>query len=125
MKNHYGTFDRPRYYHGSKFERGIAELNALAPIRERARLVIGDVLSEGDRRDTAGYRMVGTGDAVLMSFDPVAHDAVGLQVARQVLEAEGSSTGATISQAGAWLVNGAKRGLGTNEWENIDWVEIS
>jgi hypothetical protein len=125
MKNHYGTFDRPRNYHGNKFERGIAELNALAPIRERARLVIGDVLSEGDRRDTAGYRMLGTGDATLMSFDPVAHDAVGLEVARQVLEAEGSRADGTVGQASAWLENGAKLRLGTNELDNIDWVEIS
>jgi hypothetical protein len=125
MKNHYGTFDRPRYYHGSKFERGIAELNALEPIRERTRLIVGDVLTHDDRRDTAGYRMMGTGDAILMSFDPVAHDAVGLQIANQLLEAEGSSTGATTGNAAAWLENGAKLGLGTNQLDDNEWVELS
>jgi hypothetical protein len=87
-------------------------------------LVIGDVLSLGDRRDTAGYRMVGTGDAILMSFDPVAHDAVGLEVARQVLEAEGGSTGGTVGQATAWLENGAKLGLGTHDLDHIDWIQL-
>jgi hypothetical protein len=124
MKNHYGTFDKPRYFHGPKFERGIPDLNALMPIRERARLIVGDLLTADERWDTAGYRMMGTGDAILMSFDPVAHDTVGLQIANQVLEAEGSSTGATTGQATAWLENGAKLGLGTNDVDKIEWVEV-
>jgi hypothetical protein len=124
LKNHYGTFDRPRNYHGTKFERGIAELNALKPIRERARLVIGDVLTHEDRRDTAGYRMMGTGDALLMSFDPVAHDAVGLELARQLLDDEGTSTESTTAQAMAWLEHAAGLGLGTNDVDQIDWVNV-
>ena len=32
MKNHYGTFDPPASFHGSRFERDIPELNALPPI---------------------------------------------------------------------------------------------
>jgi hypothetical protein len=125
MKNHYGTFDKPSYFHSPKFERAIAELNALPPIRERTRLIVGDVLTADERRDTAGYRMIGTGDAVLMSFDPVAHDAVGLQVANRVLDAEGSSTEATTSQASAWLENSAKLGLGIHDLDQIEWVEVT
>jgi uncharacterized protein (DUF362 family) len=124
LKNHYGTFDKPSSFHRPKFERAIAELNALSPIRERTRLVVGDVLSVGKRRDTAGYRMIGTGDAILMSFDPVAHDAVGLQLARELLDAEGSSTEATTSQAAAWLENAAQLGLGTDDADNMEWVEV-
>ena len=69
--------------------------------------------------------MIGTGDAILMSFDPVAHDTVGLQIANRVLEAQGSSTGATTGQATAWLENGAKLGLGTNDVNHIDWAEVT
>jgi uncharacterized Fe-S center protein len=69
--------------------------------------------------------MIGTGDAILMSFDPVAHDAVGLQVANQVLDAEGSSTEAMTSQATAWLQNSAKLGLGTQDLDQIEWVEVT
>jgi hypothetical protein len=124
LKNHYGTFDKPSSFHTPKFERAIAELNALPPIRERTRLIIGDVLSVGKRRDTAGYRMIGTGDAILMSFDPVAHDAVGLQLAKELLASEGSSTEATTSQATAWLENAAKLGLGTDDADHMEWVEV-
>ena len=125
LKNHYGTFDKPKYFHRPKFERALAELNALPPIKERTRLIIGDVLSVGMRRDTAGYRMIGTGDSILMSFDPVAHDTVGLQLANQVLDAEGGNTGATTGQATPWLENGAKLGLGTNDADNMEWVEVT
>jgi hypothetical protein len=88
-------------------------------------LVIGDVLSAGMRRDTAGYRMIGTGDSILMSFDPVAHDTVGLQLANQVLSAEGGNTEATTGQAAPWLENGAQLGLGTNDTDNMEWVEVT
>jgi hypothetical protein len=125
LKNHYGTFDRPRSFHSPKFGRAIAELNALPPIRERTRLIVGDALTAEDRRDTAGYRMIGTGDSILMSFDPVAHDTVGLQLANQVLDAEGSSTESTTSQATAWLENGAQLGLGTDDVDHIEWVKVT
>ncbi len=124
LKNHYGTFDKPSYFHRPKFERALAELNALPPIRERTRLIIGDVLTVDPRRDTAGYRMIGTGDAILMSFDPVAHDTVGLQIANQVLTAEGSSTEATTNLTTPWLDNAAQLGLGTNDPKDMEWVEV-
>jgi hypothetical protein len=124
LKNHYGTFDKPSHFHRPKFERALAELNALPPIRERTRLIIGDVLTVDPRRDTAGYRMIGTGDAILMSFDPVAHDTVGLQIANQVLTAEGSSTEATTNLTTAWLDNAAQLGLGTNDPKDMEWVEV-
>ena len=124
LKSHYGTFDKPRYFHRPKFGQAIAELNALLPIKERTRLVVGDVLTRDQRRDTAGYRMVGTGDSILMSFDPVAHDTVGLQLANQVLGAEGGNAEATTGQASAWLENSAQLGLGTNALDHIEWVEV-
>ena len=125
MKNHYGTFDKPQHFHRPKFERAVAELNAFPPIRGRTRLIIGDVLTVNMSRDTAGYRMIGTGDSILMSFDPVAHDTVGLQLVNQVLTAEGSNTEATTSLANAWLENGAELGLGTNDPEGIELVEVN
>jgi hypothetical protein len=50
---------------------------------------------------------------------------VGLQVANQVLDAEGSSTEATTSQASAWLENSVKLGLGTHDLDQIEWVEVT
>jgi hypothetical protein len=125
MKNHYGTFDKPSHFHRPKFERALVELNALPPIRERRRLIIGDVLTVDMRRDTAGYRMIGTGDAILMSFDPVAHDTVGLQIVNKVLTAEGSSTEAATNLATPWLEGAAQLGLGTNDPDNMELVEVN
>jgi hypothetical protein len=124
MKNHYGTFDQPQSFHAPRIARAIAELNAFPEIKERTRLIVGDVLTVGKRYDTAGYRMIGTGDTILMSFDPVAHDAVGLQLVNQVLAAEGSSTVSTTNLATPWLENAAQLGLGTNDPENMELVEL-
>ena len=123
MKNHYGTFNKPFNFHLPLWVRAFGELNALPPIRERTRLIIGDVLTVDKGWDGA-YHTIGTGDAILMSFDPVAHDTVGLQLVNQILAAEGSSTEATTSQATPWLEHAAEIGLGTNNPDNMDVVEI-
>jgi hypothetical protein len=125
MKNHYGTFDRPWDFHrGQAIRRGVAELNALPPIKDRTRLIIGDVLAASTvPRSTRPYwTLDAVGDSILMSFDPVAHDTVGLQV---FTEMGSSHSRAANSNAKLWLRNGAELGLGTDDPENIDLVEIN
>lgn len=126
MKNHYGTIDRPQAFH-TGIGRAIAELNALPTIKDCTRLIIGDIL-------TACLRYAGswpyweadfTGDSVLMSFDPVAHDTVGLQIFSQLLTNDGGNPATAIGRANPWLENGAKLGLGTNDPDNIELVEIN
>jgi hypothetical protein len=126
MKNHYGTFDNPGAFHGSRAERAIAELNALPEIRERTRLVIGDALQISPESGGGWFRAV-TGDSILMSFDPVAHDAAGLQVLNEVLVAEGNDSKAeyTAKAAQLWLTRSAELGLGTNDPANIDLTEVN
>jgi uncharacterized protein (DUF362 family) len=125
MKNHYGTFDKPSNFHRPKFERALAELNALPPIKSRTRLIVGDALTVNSRRDTAGYRMIGTGDSILMSFDPVAHDTIGLQLVSEVLTAEGKNSEATIDQATPWLKAATEMEVGTNDPNHIELVEVT
>ena len=72
MKNHYGTFDVPWLFHNDRFERAMGELNALPPIRDKTRLTIGDVLTTETASGNDGYRVMGVGNTILMSFDPVA-----------------------------------------------------
>jgi hypothetical protein len=124
MKNHYGTFDSPVMFHNLKFERSIAELNALAPIKERTRLVIGDILTPTSHNDLYSYQIVGLNDTLLMSFDPVVQEAIGLQIAVDTLTAAGKDSKMTIKQATPWLENSAALGLGTNNPKNIDIVEV-
>ena len=72
-----------------------------------------------------GWHSTVTRDSILLSLDPVAHDTVGLELFSQLLAAdEGDPAGAT-DQATPWLESGAELGLGTNDLDHIDWVEIS
>jgi hypothetical protein len=127
MKNHYGTFDKPMEFHGEKFEHAIPELNALPPIKDRTRLIIGDALAtqsfEGllDR-----YEVMDIGSTLLMSFDPVAFDAVGLQMVVDKLNLDGRESFALFKAMGAepWLAVGAELGLGTNDPANIELVDL-
>lgn len=63
--------------------------------------------------------------SILMSFDPVAHDTVGLQMFSQLLTDDGGNPAAATGLATPWLENGAELGLGTNDLDNIEWVEVS
>jgi len=123
MKSHYGSFNRPQDFHQGKIERAIAELNALEPIRKRTRLTIGDALVASTRAHSSRpyWTLDVVGDAILMSFDPVAHDTVGLQILNDL--AAGNRSIARIAEK--WLKNAADLGLGTNDPANIDVVELN
>jgi hypothetical protein len=126
MKNHYGTFDKPDAFHAPRVERGIAGLNALPEIRERTRLVIGDALQISPEV-IGGWFYAVTGDSILMSFDPVAHDAVGLRMIHEVHVSEGNDSKAefTAKLAQLWLTRSAELGLGTNDLANINLTEVN
>jgi hypothetical protein len=118
MKNHYGSFNRAPYYH-RPIGPAIAGLNALPPIRDRTRLIIGDMLTIC----TNDWRQATTGDSILMSRDPVAHDAIGVQVLSEVLTSQGRSATGMINTAIEWLRNGTELGLGVHDLDNIEWVD--
>ena len=123
MKNHYGAFNCPACFHGDSFVRGVTELNALPPIRERTRLIVGDVIMASTYQ-YAGRYIVGK-SGILMSLDPVAHDTVGLQMATEVYNAKGLDPLALTAQAAPWLARGAELGLGTDDPAHIELVEIN
>lgn len=128
MKNHYGTFDKPQaYHHGSQIRRGVAELNALAPIRERARLIVGDMLTASliPRNRYPSWTLDHTGDSITMSFDPVAHDAWGLSYLEELIAASDENFPHARNLADPWLQIGASVGLGTNDLNNTELVELN
>jgi hypothetical protein len=105
----------------------MAELNALSPIKDHTRLVIGDAL-------TACLRYKGSypywtsdwaGDSILLSFDPVAIDTVALQLLEQLLTDDGGNPAAILAMATPCLESGAELGLGTNDPVNIDLTELN
>jgi hypothetical protein len=120
MKNHYGTFNKPSRFH-TQIE-AIADLNALPPIRDRTRLIIGDALTIC----TFGWSQAVIGDSILMSFDPVAHDVVGLQVLHKAMEeSDGVTFSGAASIASSWLARGADLGLGVNGPDDIEWLQVT
>ena len=126
MKNHYGTIDRPQAFHAG-IGRAIAELNALPPIKDRTRLIIGDVLTACIRYASSWpyWSPDWTGDSILMSFDPVAHDTVGLQTLSQLLTDDGGNPAAITGMATPCLESGAELGLGTSDLTSIELVEVN
>jgi hypothetical protein len=124
MKNHFGTFDQPQRFHGERFVLGVTELNALSPIRDRTRLVIGDILTSETYRSHYGRLVVG-GETLLMSFDPVALDTVGMQIAVDAYAAEGSDPTSVTDQAAPWLMRAAELGLGTSDPADTELVEVN
>lgn len=126
MKNHYGSIRNPQNYHsGARIERGLAELNALPPIRDQTRLIVGDMLTASLQTRAAFPYWIEdwTGDSILMSFDPVAHDTVGLEFLGQRQTELERSPQAGVRKATPWLRNGAELGLGTDDVEHIELVE--
>jgi hypothetical protein len=120
MKNHYGSIDRPSAIHFDNCAPGIAGLNALPEIRERTRLIIGDVL----RMCPVPRDQAVVGNTLLMSFDPVAHDYVGMQILTDWLSANGGNPGGVTGRAGH-LAAAAALGLGTNDPAHIDQRELA
>jgi hypothetical protein len=126
LKNHYGTVSNPGSLH-RPIGPLMAELNALGPIRERTRLIVGDMLSAclSYRGSWPYWKPDWTGDSILMSYDPVAHDTVGLQVLTQAVEDEGGNPAPLTSMAMPCLEGSAELGLGTSDLANVDLSEMN
>jgi hypothetical protein len=126
LKNHFGSTEFPGALHNS-IARKIAALNALPEIKDRTRLVIGDILEANLEYGysfpywVADYR----GDSILMSVDPVAHDAVGLEILNALLADAGKPSIALQSIAANSLKEAATLGLGTDLPENMERIEIT
>ena len=129
LKNHYGTFDKPEAYHGGTMvQQGLPELNALPPIQERTRLVIGDALAASlvPRSSNPYWTLDAYGDAILMSFDPLAMDTIGLSIMVDLEQGNpkaGSWANTAKYLSTSWMRNAATLGVGTNDMKNIDLMD--
>jgi hypothetical protein len=126
MKNHFGSIQNPASLHYPVGEK-MAGLNTLPQIKDRTRLIIGDLLEANLEYSSsfpywkADYK----GDSILMSFDPVAHDTVGFDILTKLLTEKGVSTEGLVYMASPCLTAAAALGLGTNLPENMERVEIT
>jgi hypothetical protein len=119
LKNHYGTFDQPQNFHFDRLLVGLPALNALAPIRGKTRLIIGDALKIVQDNWYSAF----DGDSICMSVDPVAHDRLGLKILNELQVANGINPEPTRTRAMEWLKTAAALGLGTDQLANMELVE--
>jgi uncharacterized protein (DUF362 family) len=126
MKNHYGSVSAPSLLHSNIGNR-MAELNALSPIKDRTRLIVGDALTAClEYRGAYPYWSSDwAGDSILMSFDPVAMDTIALQMLSQLLTDAGGNPASILGMATPCLESGAALGLGTDDLANVDLQEIT
>ena len=59
-----------------------------------------------------------------MSFDPVAHDTVGLETLAQLKTDAGGNPASIMNMAAPCIESGVEWGLGTNDPNNIDLMEV-
>jgi hypothetical protein len=119
MKNHYGSVNNPGALHGNRCDPAIAELNAQPNVRDKTRLIVGAVLqiSPGD------WNRPERDNAVLLAFDPVAHDTVARDLLVAHRERLGMGAGGIVGGS-RHLQTAQSLELGTTDPALIDLREI-
>lgn len=124
LKNHYGSIYNAREFHSNNATNpGIPEINLLEGIRSKQKLIIMDALmgvfNGGPRWDRKFMWPYG---GILIGTDPVAIDAVMLDIINEKRKIEGLTE---ISETTAKHIRISKElGLGTNNLDDIDFVKI-
>jgi len=124
VKNHLGTTNYPDRLHG--FETSLPQLSLLPEIKDRTRLIVGDILEANLQYSgswpywKADYK----GDGVMMSFDPLAADAAAFEVLQKLETAQGYSTDGLKYMAEPWLKSCEAGGVGASSPENYAVTEI-
>jgi hypothetical protein len=124
LKNHYGSVSYPDGLHN--IAACLPGLNALPPIKDATRLVIGDVLSANTKYSGGWpyWEADVQGDSILMSYDPLAHDTIGYQMLLKLAEGKGNPTEHLTGMAMPWFKTCSQAGIGTNDMNNIELVEV-
>jgi hypothetical protein len=121
MKNMYGAVNNPNKFHGNNCSPFTAEINSLEPIRKKHRLTIVDAVrvqydrGPGFHSDSMGYY-----NGLVVSEDPVAADAVSLEILEDLRRKNGLKPLATTGKKVKYLEAGEKIGLGIGSLSRID-----
>ncbi len=126
LKNHYGSVNYPDGLH-YPVDASMAELNGLPPIRERTRLIIGDILTANLKYEDSWpyWRQEVKANSLLMTYDPVAHDTVGLDIFEKLSRDNQLDPTASKMIFETCLRAGANLGLGTNNPAKMDLVKVN
>jgi len=119
LKNHYGSVSNPGALHGNHCDPAIAELNAQPNVRDKTRLIVGAALNVSPLDWNHPRRE----NALLLSFDPVAHDTVARDLLVRQRERLGKGAGQIVG-ASRHLQTAQSLNLGATEPALIDVREI-
>lgn len=122
MKNHYGSILNPSDLHGNNCDPYVPALNALAPIKEKTRLILVDglrALYNGGPHDQPQWRW--RENAVIAATDTVAVDTLALRIVEEKRKEAGMDP---VTPRAHYLETAAKMQLGTNDLTQVDLREI-
>ena len=125
LKNHYGSIHNPNKLHLDHCYPYIADLNCADLIRQKQKLVVCDALNvcyEGGPAfkpaTTVPY------GALIVTTDPVAADAVGLQIIEALRRDHGLGLLVNEERAPRYIQLAAEYGLGNAALEKIEQIEV-
>jgi len=119
LKNHYGSIDRPAALHANWCDPGIGELNAHPILRDKTRLVVGAALNISP----ADWNRPMRENALLLSFDPVAHDTVARDILVRARDGLGLDSGFLV-EGSRHLRTAQELNLGATDASLIDLREV-
>ena len=113
MKNNYGVIHNPNRYHDNNCDPYVAQLNSYHRLVAKQRLVVCDAITAQCNSGPAFKPAWAWGfGGLLVSRDPVAHDAVAAQIIEAQRAAKGLPTLAEAGRPPRWLETAGSMGLG-------------
>ena len=127
LKNMFGAIHNPNKYHSGAGDPYVADVNALAPIRQKVRLTICDALIaqyEGGPSYMPQWSWPFNG--LLVASDPVALDTIGWQIIEAKRKEKGLPSLQAAKRAPSYIATAAdaQHRLGTNDARLIRRVEV-
>ncbi len=127
LKNFFGAIHNPNKYHDNFGDPYIADVNMLAEIRSKTRLIISDAL-------TAQYeggppfmpQWAWNHNSLILGFDPVAIDKIGWNIIEQKRKEKGLPTLAASGREPTYIATAADANhrLGQNDLSKIKILQV-
>lgn len=122
LKNHYGSFDKPGDYHGNNSDPFIAQLNNVPFIKNKTKLIVVDATRpQFDRGPMPVEEFRWDFEGIIVGTDPVAVDAVGLDIISKKRKAAKMSS---VAAAASHIKTAGGMGLGEHELGKIKVIEV-
>ena len=124
LKNYYGVIHNPNKYHDDMCDPYQADLFSLDIIREKQKLAVFDAVWV-QYNGGPGYvaRWVAEYNAILLSTDAVALDAVAVNIIDKLRTNAGLKKLKDSGRPAVGVYTAGKEGLGCADLENIKWVK--